>query len=68
MAVSENSDAGDAPAATVLERMLAAKLGEDRAREYLRTQWVRCGEEIISDPAAVVPKYVIKPPPITENV
>ncbi|MCF7552584.1 hypothetical protein [Pseudonocardia sp. WMMC193] len=68
MTDSANSDAGETPAATVLERMLAAKLGEDRAHEYLRTQWVRCADEIITDPGAVVPRFVIKPPPITENV
>ena len=48
--------------------MLAAKISEDRARDYLRTQWIRYGDEIITDPGAVVPKYTIKPPPITENV
>ncbi|MCF7547341.1 hypothetical protein [Pseudonocardia sp. WMMC193] len=67
MADTDSPGTETAPPATVLERMLAAKISEERAREYLRNQWVRHGDEIITDPDAVLPKYVIKPPPITEN-
>lgn len=42
-------------------------VSEDRGRDYLRTQWVRSGEKIITDPDAVVGKFVLKPPPITEH-
>ena len=63
---AETEDAAEA-AVTVLERMLAARISEDRAHEYLRTQWIRYGDEIITDPDAVVPTYTIKPPPSTEN-
>lgn len=41
-------------------------LSEERSQDYLRAQWVRSGDEIITDPAAVVPKFVLKPPPTTE--
>ena len=53
---------------TLLQRMVAAKISEDRAREYLRTQWVSGDGEVITDPDAVVAKFVIKPPPVTEHV
>jgi len=60
-------DTDTAEAATVLQRMLAAKISEERARDYLRGQWVRSNEEIVTAPDTVVTKFVIKPPPITEN-
>ena len=53
---------------TLLQRMVAAKISEDRAREYLRAQWVSSDGEVITDPDAVVAKFVIKPPPVTEHV
>jgi hypothetical protein len=53
--------------ATVLQRMLAAKISEDRALQHLRTDWVRSGGEVVTDPDAVVPRFVISPPPVTEH-
>lgn len=64
MVEQTDSPAGPLP---ILARMIATGISEDKARGYLRTQWVRSGEEIITDPEAVVVKYVLKPPPITEH-
>lgn len=46
---------------TVLERMAAAGIGEDRARTWIETGWVRTGERVITDPSEVVDKFVIAP-------
>ncbi|MCU1629742.1 MAG: hypothetical protein JWP64_4691 [Pseudonocardia sp.] len=51
-----------------LQRMLDAKISEDRALHYLRNEWVRSDGQVINEPDTVVEKFVIAPPPVTENV
>jgi hypothetical protein len=53
---------------TILQRMLDAKISEDRALHYLRNDWVRSDGQVITDVDTVVEKFVISPPPVTENV
>jgi hypothetical protein len=48
--------------------MLDAKISEDRALHYLRNDWVRSDGQVITDVDTVVEKFVISPPPVTENV
>lgn len=62
----EQTDSSTGPL-PILARLIATGIDEDKARDYLRIQWVRSGEEIITDPEALVVKYVLKPPPITER-
>ena len=66
MAEQDAESSGTPP--TLLQRMVEAKISEDRARGYLRTQWVSSDGEVVTDPDAVVTKFVIKPPPVTEHV
>jgi hypothetical protein len=53
---------------SILQRMLDAKISEDRALHYLRNDWVRSDGQVINEPDTVVEKFVISPPPVTENV
>jgi DNA-binding transcriptional LysR family regulator len=40
---------------TVLARMVAAGIGEARAREHLARGWVRVGGAVVTDPQAPAP-------------
>jgi hypothetical protein len=53
---------------TILQRMLDAKISEDRALHYLRNDWVRSDGQVITDVDTVVEKFVLSSPPVTENV
>jgi hypothetical protein len=46
---------------TILQRMLDAKISEDRALHYLRNDWVRADGQVITDVDTVVEKFVISP-------
>lgn len=53
---------------TILARMTAAGISKERAEEHLRSGFVRVGDKIVTDPAAVLTgKYVLIPPPITNE-
>ncbi|WP_344419882.1 hypothetical protein [Pseudonocardia ailaonensis] len=53
---------------TLLERMIAMSIGEDRAQVHLRGRFVRVGGEPVTDPDfRTTAPFVICPPAITEH-
>jgi hypothetical protein len=54
---------------TVLERMVAAKISEERALQHIHAGSVRVDGEVITDPAAPCgTRIVIHPQSVTDDV
>jgi hypothetical protein len=53
---------------TILQRMVAAQISEERALMHLRGQWVRLDGQIVTDPDHPAGgRMVISPPPVTDG-
>ena len=53
---------------TILERLRAAGLSEERALNHLRSGFVVINDQIVTDPnAAGEGRWVLVPPPITDE-
>ncbi|SDH47362.1 hypothetical protein [Pseudonocardia oroxyli] len=62
------SDEPESTPRTVLTRLVAMTLSEDRALTHLKSSFVRVGGEIVTDPDLETDApIVICPPPITEQ-
>jgi hypothetical protein len=62
------SDEPESTPPTVLDRLVAMTISEERALSHLKAGFIRVGGEIITDPNHVADgPIVVCPPPVTEQ-